>query len=145
MRNTFFSILTICFCFASQAYSENYLTDFFEGIQDKSLEKVAVPTGKKVQNKYQATTFASSKGFTETALVTYETLPNGVRVHIGWYTDGFIMTALDGTETGKQVIFINGSVVGVSYDIKFYNSYFSHDYTWAKVISFSNRQILKTK
>lgn len=81
----------------------------------------------------------------ETNFVTYETLDTGVTCHFGWYTDGWIGTALDGTEVGKQVIFVNGSVVGVSYDLKVYKNYFVHKYTWGTVESYPHKQIIKQK
>ncbi len=150
MKKLVISIFALCTCFASQGYSETYLSDFFEVTHDESLQKEAFPIEKKIQDKYQAVAkqFAkkgSSKGSTQTNVVTYATLNNGVHVHIGWYTDGSIATALDGAEAGKQVIIVNGSVVGISYDIKTYNGYFTHNYTWAKVTSYSNKQILNVK
>ena len=150
MRKLVISIFVLCSCFVSYGYSEAYLSDFFEVIHDEALQKEAFSIDKKIQDKYQAVAKqfskkGSSKGSTETNLVTYDTLSSGVHVHIGWYVDGSIVTALDGTEAGKQLIFINGSVVGISYDIKTYNGYFTHNYTWAKVTSYTNKQILKTK
>ncbi len=150
MKKLVLSIFALCTCLASQGYSETYLNDFFEVTHDESLQKEAFPIDKKIQEKYQtvAKHFSekkSAKGSTETNLVTYEALNTGVHIHIGWYADGYIATALDGNEAGKQVIFINGSVVGISYDIKTYNGYFTHNYIWATVTSYPNKQILKVK
>lgn len=86
----------------------------------------------------------SSSKRTETNLVTYEVTPQGVTCHIGWYLDGFIGTALNGTEEGKQCIIVNGSIVGVSYDFKIYKDHFEHKYTWGKVYSYPNHQYMIT-
>ncbi len=146
MRKLVISIFVLCTCFVSKGYSEAYLSDFFEVTHDESLQEEAFPIDKKLQEKYQVVAKQfSKKGSTQTSVVTYETLNNGVHVHIGWYVDGSIATALDGAEAGKQVIVINESVVGISYDIKTYNGYFTHNYTWAKVTSYSNKQIFKSK
>lgn len=146
MNRLLIFIFTACACFSSQAYSEIHLSDYFDATHDESLQVEGFVLDKEVQAKNQIIAKQFSKqGSTQTNVVTYETLNNGVHVHVGWYVDGSIVTALDGTEAGKQVVFINGSVVGISYDLKVYNGYFTHDYTWAKVTSYTNKQVLKTK
>ena len=146
MKKTAIIIFYLCLCVNSYVYSETYLSDFFEAIPEESLEHEAFPLNKELQKKYRAVAKQFAKnGSTHTNVVTYETLNTGVHVHIGWYADGAIVTALDGTEAGKQVIFIYGSVVDVSYEIKTYNGYFTHNYTWTKVTSYPYKQVLKTK
>lgn len=78
----------------------------------------------------------------ETNVVTYETTDFGVLCHVAWYADGIVATALNGTEEGKQVIIINGSITGISYDLQVDSGSFLHKYTWGKVRSYSNRQIM---
>lgn len=81
----------------------------------------------------------------ETNLVTYETTIYGVNVHIGWYVDGYIITALDGTEKGKQIIVVNEIITGISYDCEQKKDHFTHKYTWGKVYSYQNSQTIKSK
>lgn len=144
MKKLMLAIFAICTCCIAQGNAETCLRDFFEVTYVESLQKEGFSINRDIQKKYQAVAKQfSAKGSTQTNVITYETTDTGVNVHIGWYSDGFIATALDGPEAGKQVIIINGSVVGVSYDIMTYNGYFTHTYTWAKVTSYSNYQILK--
>lgn len=102
----------------------------------------------KITQKYSAAAkfvgrVAQSQNKTvETNLVTYETTSLGVQCHVGWYADGYIGTALDGTEQGKQVVFLNNAVVGISYDIEIKQNYFVHKYTWGKVYSYPQRQVV---
>ncbi len=146
MKKLVVFVFVFCTCSISQGYSETYLSNFFEAIDNEFLETEKFPIDKKIQEKYQTVAKQfSNRGSTQTNIVTYETLNTGIHLHIGWYIDGYIATALDGTEAGKQIIVINGSVVGISYNIKLYNGYFTHDYTFAKVTSYSNKQVLKTK
>lgn len=98
-----------------------------------------------IQEKYQAAArlFSESRGkTTQTNVITLETLPNGVHVHVGWYPDGSIGTAMDGSEQGKQVVFCNNQVVAISYDIDVRSDHFIHRYTWGKVYSYVNRQVV---
>ena len=133
-------------CLFTNAQAETYLRDFFEVRYDESLQKEAFPINKELSTKYQnaAKTFAK-KASTKTSIVTYETLDNGVLVHIGWYADGCIVTALNGLDVGKQVIVVDDYVVDISYYMETHSKYFTHKYTWAKVTSYSNKQILKAK
>jgi hypothetical protein len=78
-----------------------------------------------------------------TNVVTYEITYLGVLCHIGWYLDGSIVTAIDGTEAAKQVVFLNGCVVGISYDMEMKDDYFIHRYKWGKVYSYIDHQIIK--
>ncbi|MFV0341221.1 MAG: hypothetical protein ACK5MA_11455 [Parachlamydiaceae bacterium] len=129
---------------------------------DASLERVAQLSGEvlltesefdfshSLCKKYQAAAkfqspeaSHSSSSRVETHLVTYETTALGVNCHVGWYTDGFIVTSLDGTEEGKQCVFVNGSIIGISYDVKIHRDFFEHKYTWGKVYSYPYKQEIK--
>lgn len=81
----------------------------------------------------------------ETFLVSYETLDTGISCHVGWYQDVCIATALDGTEQGKQVVVVNNTITGISYDVKVYKDRFEHKYTWGTVCSYPYKQIVKFK
>jgi hypothetical protein len=146
MKKQIISLLSILIISCSIVHSEIHLSDYFEESHNESLQKEGFALNKDLQTKYQAIAKNfSKKNSTETNIVTYETLDNGVHVHVGWYIDGCIGTALDGIEAGKQVVIINDSVVGISYDIKFHNGYFTHNYTWAKITSYTNKQVVKSK
>ena len=93
--------------------------------------------------KFLAKSSKSSSKTVQTNIITYETTSFGVNCHIGWYTDGYIGTSLDGTEQGKQFVFLNGAVVGISYDIERKGDHFVHKYTWGKVYSYPNSQVVQ--
>ncbi len=82
---------------------------------------------------------------TETNIIRYIVTEEGVTCHVGVYADGVIVTALDGTEQGKQVIIVNDSITGISYDLEQKKDHFIHKYTWGKVYSYDNKQIMHVK
>jgi hypothetical protein len=153
MKNLILTIITVCACCATQGNAQTYLADYFQVERDESLQNETFPLDIKIKEKYQdiAKFFRDDnaiKGKQDTVhtnVVTYEVLDTGVLIHVGWYIDGFIATALNGTENGKQVIVVNDSVVGISYEIKTTRDYFTHNYTWAKVTSYTNKQSIKSK
>jgi len=131
--------------FSSDAYTETCLSDFFYEVPDATLQDKGFQIDTEIQKKYQliAKQFVQ-RGLSQTSLVTYETLDNGVNLHVGWYVDGYIATALNGVDCGKQIIFINGVVTGISYNVTYYNGYFVHYYAGLKVTSYSNSQFIKS-
>ena len=145
MKKLAICIFAVCTCFVSQGFAETYLSDYFEMVHDENLENEAFQIDVSLQEKYQAVARQFvKKGSAQTNIVTYETLYTGVHVHVGWYVDGYIVTALDGTEAGKQIVFINGTPVSISYKIKAYSGYFKHDHGngW-KITSYPTSQIFK--
>lgn len=136
-----FIIFTHSICNASSSLSQLPLDAGMQYDKEQGFEIDAL-----AQNKYQSAAkllSTSSSKTVETGLVTYETLPTGVLLHVGWYSDGNICTALNGTEQGKQVVILNGSIVGISYDISQHSDYFVHKYTWGKIYSSGNHQKIK--
>ena len=126
-------------CYAGGSLSE-VPVDLTHGGEESSLCLDA-----SISEKYKAAAKFLTMGpsnTTETGVVTYETTIYGVNCHIGWYIDGYIGTSLDGTETGKQVVYVNGCVVGISYNPEMRNDHFVHRYTWGAVYSYVNRQIV---
>ncbi len=106
---------------------------------ENSMHQISIDPA--VVEKYQsASKFFKKATPHETQLVTYETLDTGVNCHVGWYSDGYIVTALNGSEAGKQVVFVKGNIVGISYDVQFREDYFIHKYTWGIVYSYSKSQ-----
>ena len=145
MKRILFFLCFVGVFTVSQAYSESCLNNIlnFDVYPQEFHEQEGFSIDEEIQKKNQIIAKQFSKsGSTQTNLVTYETLNTGVHVHIGWYSDGYIGTALDGPETGKQVVVINNCVIGISYAIQSHNGYFTHTYTWGKVTSYSNKQIV---
>lgn len=142
MKKILLAIL-LCSLLTTSGYTETYLSDFF----DLSLNEIPQDQGFQIDEslkaKYNliAKQFAQ-KGITQTNIVSYETLSNGTNVHIGWYADGYIATALNGPDTGKQVISINGAIIGISYNVSYHNGYFVHYYPTSIVTSYSNCQFV---
>lgn len=82
----------------------------------------------------------------QTNVITYEYTSSGVYCHCAYYSDCAIVTALNGSEEGKQIILANnGVLVDISNLGTFKSDYFIHVYPWGKVTSYSNKQIIKRK
>jgi hypothetical protein len=78
----------------------------------------------------------------DTYTISYE-IHHGVLYHMAWYIDGCVMTALDGPQMGKQVVFRNGRALAISYDADFYDGYFLHYYPKGIIYSYGNYQTFK--
>ena len=99
----------------------------------------AVSTSKtKVVSRAQS----SNSKTIETNVITRERGADGVVYYIGWYVDGSIITALDGVQAGKQVVIVNGDVVGVANNFVLLNGVVVHTYVWGRVYSYPNRQVV---
>ena len=136
--------LIACLLVSGTCYAGGSLSEFSVDLSHGG-EEISICLDSSIPEKYKSAAKLLTMGTsntTETCVVTYETTIYGVNCQIGWYVDGYICTSLDGTETGKQFVVLNGSVVGISYNIEMRNDHFVHYYTWGAVYSYLNRQIV---
>lgn len=134
----------------TQAHASTHLADIYDVSFEEAIQDQIFEIDSEVQQKNMAACnlFANDVtvcGTVSTSLVTYETIDGGIHLHVGWYADGYIATALDGPEAGKQVMVIDDVVIGVSYQMKSSKNYFTHKYSFAEVKSYQYKQTAKFK
>lgn len=147
----YFLIFVSVFALCTTCHAESSLSLVSKISHVEMHDEPGLDIDQNIGKKYQAAakflssaaSYHSNYQTVDTSIITYETTYLGVNCHIAWYVDGYIGTSLDGTEQGKQVVFVNGSVVGISYDIDIYSDHFEHKYTWGKVYSYPHRQVVK--
>lgn len=85
----------------------------------------------------------SGKGYIETKKITFQTLNNGVNVHVADYgAEVYIVTALNGIDKGDQMILNHGEIVAYTSDKKSTKKYFVHYYEDGNVKTYKNKQIM---
>jgi len=70
-----------------------------------------------------------------------------ITFHIGWYADGFIVTHVNGPNEGHQTVFLgndimSADIIGISYPGDRLDHSIIHKYTWGKVCTTMNGQIV---
>lgn len=134
-----FFILLICCsnCFSTAYCNEKLInTDVF----NKSVEEdLCFDDEGKATYYFRANFFEvyfdPSKKYAETSIIDYtKTNITSMHCHVGWYSNGYIMTIIQGQEEGKQVVFHNGIIIGIAYpDKKNYCGITTHTYSWGTV------------
>ncbi len=146
-----FLYLITCLSIIASHHVEGALSDIPYTLDQENNVCADIEIDSQIKDRYQAVAkFINNESddmlkprsnTIQTNIVTYETTSLGVHLHCAWYSDGYVATALNGTEQGKQIVFVNGSIVSISYDIDFYNNYYSHKHAFGVVYSYTNMQI----
>jgi hypothetical protein len=116
--------------------------------QKDVLREFCKDTTKSKKSPATTKSASSQKGKkSSTNTITFVTTEYGVHCHVGWYPDGCISTSLDGTMTGLQLILgLNGAVLDSSTNFKkIRKNEYVHTYSWGKVYSYPNKQMVVPK
>lgn len=138
--------------FTASVYGSSPMELGFTNVMESSYIEESFELDQKTVDKYQAVVKQFSKklvkkAVNETSVVTYETTSYGVHVHCAWYPEWVIVSSLDGTCCGRQMIVaLPQQILMAQSDIvKNYDGYFINIYPGGKITSYPNKQIIKFK
>lgn len=75
-----------------------------------------------------------------TKLISFVTIDEESIVHIGWFSDGYIVTHITGDKKGLQTVVWKDEIVGISYPSIREDSCTINQYSWGKVLTWPNDQ-----
>lgn len=114
------------------AYSGYLSADNDNGLLISSEERVKLQTSAKF---FGYNIFDIQTKVTETCIISYEKDDLGVTCHIGWFSDGYVITVVEGAEEGKQTIYLDDGSVNISYLFDKRKHNIQHKYIWGEVFT----------
>jgi hypothetical protein len=135
---TLFCVSQSCFAFDALAYKESLGTADEHGFSFSYADELSEKVDSVISYSKKKQPIVIKTNDVATAI-----LENGITVHIAAYNNRneFVITALDGLEVGKQIMYSDAhGVFRLSYDVEWKKDHFIHKYQDCKVISYGNSQ-----